>query len=1003
MLTGGSHRQQMPASLSEADALAFMQAVLKNSLIPVAYLDTEFRFIAVNGAYAKADHKDVEYFKGKGHFELYPHQENEVIFRQVLQTKEAHCAQAKAFEYEANPERGTTYWDWCLVPALDASANVVGLVLTLINTTTHIEAELSLQRANRALKAISAVNESLVVADDEKSFLKKICRIITETAGYQMAWVGRVSSSQEKTIVPVAQQGFCDEAFKALGDNWAGIQNDACPASEAVYSGKAVISNTLTSDPYLQTFQRGKNEKKACSSSIALPLQNNGKVLGVINIYLNNNDAFTHKEEKGLLVELADDIAFGIAALRTRAEHAEAEAQVRHSEEELRAILDSMQDTCYQVNAGGLITRVTSSVTQLLGYTPEELLGTRLSDLYVDPFGREKFLAELNAMGGTLSNYEAQLKRKDNEVIWVSTNARVIRDKQGGIVGIEGTTRNITEKRQSESVMRELSAALEQTADAVSIVALDGTIEFVNASFEKTTGYTKSEIVGQNPRILKSGQHDKKFYQQLWTTILNGDVFFDVLINRRKNGSLYYEETSITPLKNEEGVVQKFIAVGKDITERMETQQRLHYLAHHDVLTALPNRALFMDRLNHALNRTVSKNEKLAVLFLDVDRFKVINDTLGHDIGDKVLTSLAARLKKTVDKGDTIARLSGDEFAVIIENLTHVEEATTLARKILSELAEPFVIEGRALFVTTSIGISISPADGSDSQALLKYADIAMYRAKDKGRNTYQYYSADMSVRALERLSLETHLRYALEKNEFALDFQPQFDTKSNQLVGVEALLRWHHPDLGVIMPSDFISILEETGLVFQVGEWVIQRACEQAVHWQKTETFDFRMSVNISARQFSDPNLIQCISDTLRKTQLKPELLEIEITESVILRDAPWVKEAFQALQSLNVRIAIDDFGTEYSSLSYLKRFPVTTLKIDRTFVRDITTDPDDAAIIKAIIAMGKSLKLHILAEGVENQEQLDFLLAEGCDSAQGYFFDIPAFISENVLLGNV
>ena len=986
-----------PAIFNETKSRAFMHAMLSNSLIPVAYLDTEFRFISVNHAYAKADNKTIDYFKGKNHFDVYPNKENKAIFKQVLQTKKAYYVQAKAFEYDANPERGVTYWDWSLVPALDDNDNIIGLVLTLINTTEHIESEFSLQRVNRALKAISAANESLVVAANEKDFLNDICRIMVKIGGYRMAWIGYVGQDQQKTILPIAQQGFCSEALRKINLSWANTQDSVAPTAIAIRTRKPVISNTMTSDPHYEIFQT-QTDSSDFSSTIALPLINNETVVGVMNIYSDKGNAFSHEEEKILLADLADDIAFGIAALRTRAQHAEAEAQIRHSEEELRSILDSMQDTCYQVNKEGYITRVTSSVTNLLGYTPDELLGTRLADLYADPQGREKFLAKLNAMDGTLSNYEAQLRRKDNEIIWVSTNAHYTRNKQGEIVGIEGTTRNITEKRQSESVMRELSAALEQTADAVRIISLDGTIEFVNASFEKTTGYLKEEVVGKNSSILKSGKHDEAYYQNLWKTILNGNVFFDVFINRRKDGSLYYEETSITPLKNEEGVIQKFISVGKDITERMETQQRLHYLAHHDVLTSLPNRALFMDRLNHALSRTTDRNEKLAVLFLDVDRFKVINDTLGHDIGDKVLTDLALRLNKTAYKGDTVARLSGDEFAVIIENLTHTEDATNLARNILNELAEPFIVDGRALFVTTSIGISISPSDGTDSQTLLKHADIAMYRAKDKGRNTYQYYSADMSTRALERLSLETHLRYALDRNEFALDFQPQVDTESGDLVGVEALLRWHHSDLGVIMPSDFIPILEETGLISQVGEWVIQQACEQASQWHKQYGQSFRMSVNISARQFSDPNLVQCISDILEKTQLSPELLEIEITESIILRDAPWVKNTFQALNALDIRIAIDDFGTEYSSLSYLKRFPVTTLKIDRSFVRDITTDPDDAAIVKAIIAMGKSLKLHVIAEGVETQAQLDFLLKQGCDSAQGYFFATPEFMSKNI-----
>ena len=984
-----SHLHSPSHNYKTIDHQAIASAILNNPYLPIAYLDTDFNYRSVNEIFAKACEKDTHFFDKKNHFDLYPNQHIKAIFTDALHTKKAHYSNTALFTEPEHQKTESPNWDWSLVPVSDAQNNTLGFLLTLFDTSKHIEADKSLQRVNRALQTISAANECLVTARNDKAFLNEICRIIVEIGGYRMAWVGYPGQDQRKTVIPIAHYGFEEGYLKSINISWEANETGNGPTGTAIRTGQPTMAKNITTDENYSPWRK-QASNRGYASSIALPLLHDGKTLGAINIYSDIADAFTLEEQK-LLTDLADDIAFGIVALRTKTEHTEIEAQIRHSEQELRAILDSMQDTCYQVDKNGTVTRVSSAVHQLIGFTPEEIIGTRLADLYVDPQGREKFLRALTKSGGQISNYEAQLRCKSGKIIWVSTNAHFNLNKQGQVIGIEGTTRDVTERRQSETLMRELSAALEQTADSVSIISLDGTIEFVNASYETTTGYSKEEAIGQNARLLKSGKHDKPFYQDMWKTILEGKVFFDVFINRKKDGSLYYEETSISPLKNEDGAILKFISVGKDITERMETQQRLHYLAHHDVLTSLPNRALFLDRLNHALRRTTDKNEKLAVLFLDVDRFKVINDTLGHDIGDRVLTDLANRLDQCVYQGDTIARLSGDEFAIIIENLAHTDQATNLARAILNELSEPFIIDSHTLFVTTSIGISVSPIDGIDSQTLLKHADIAMYRAKDKGRNTYQYYSADMSTRALERLSLETHLRYALERDEFSLIYQPQMDALTGELIGVEALLRWYHPDLGLIMPTDFIPILEETGLIPQVGDWVINNACEQVAFWHQKYNTRFRLSVNISARHFSNPNLVSTINAALINTGLDPSLLEVEITESVIMRDDQWVRMAFQALKEMNIRIAIDDFGTEYSSLNYLKRFPVSTLKIDRSFVRDITTDPDDAAIVKAIIAMGKSLKLQVIAEGVENEEQLDFLIQHNCDLVQGYLFNLP------------
>jgi diguanylate cyclase (GGDEF)-like protein/PAS domain S-box-containing protein len=689
----------------------------------------------------------------------------------------------------------------------------------------------------------------------------------------------------------------------------------------------------------------------------------------------------TYYPDKGYLEGVVTDIS----------DEKSANEKLKASEKELTNILSSMQDTYYRTDKNGYIVRASSSVKDLLGYSEQEILGKKMADFYADPVGREQFLESLVSTGGKVRNYEAQLKREDGTLVWVSTNAQYYFDQQGNVAGVEGTTRDVTDRRLAEARMRMLSSALEQTADSVIVTDCDGVIEYVNPAFFHITGYTKEEAIGRRVSILKSNQHERSFYERLWNTILSGDVFQDVFINCKKDGSLFYEEKTITPIKDEHGNITHYVATGKDISERMQTQERLRYLAHHDVLTALPNRALFTDRLEHALARTKHVNKTVALLFLDLDRFKIINDTLGHDVGDGVLKTLSKRLLSCVRKSDTVARLGGDEFALVLEDVSSPDNVVQIARKIISALSSPFEVDERELFITTSIGISMYPADGKDPQTLLKHADTAMYQAKELGRNTYRFYSSDMSIRVFERLSMETSLRHALERQEFVLYYQPQVNIESGKIQGVEALLRWQHPEMGLVLPGDFVPILEETGLILAVGEWVLKTACAQAKAWHEAGFPGLRMAVNLSSRQFNAPGLIKMLTRILTQTGLNPRDLELEITESILVQHSKDTMAIFKTFSDLGVNLAIDDFGTGYSSLSYLKRFSVDTLKIDRTFIADVIHDPEDAAIVEAIIAMARRLGISVIAEGVESEAQVKFLSKQGCNQIQGFLVSQP------------
>ena len=661
------------------------------------------------------------------------------------------------------------------------------------------------------------------------------------------------------------------------------------------------------------------------------------------------------------------------------------------SAEELVDILEDMQDTFYRTDNEGVLIYLSKSVDSLLGYKPEDALGTKMSDYYVDPDGREKFLTAFQEAGGNIEGYEAPLRHKDGHVIWVSTNAHLYFGDDGEVLGLEGTTRDVTTRIIQQQELNRLKVTLDKTLDCIFMFEPKNLKFFyVNEGAVKQIGYSVEELLEMTPYDIKPAYTKESFIDMIQPLIdgRESSLTFESIHMTKEGNELPVEIfLQFIKLENEEA---RFVAIVRDLTERLEVQEKLRHLAHHDSLTNLPNRLLFMDRLEHALVRR-RETSQLAILFLDLDRFKVINDTLGHACGDKILQMLSNRLSICIRKGDTLARLSGDEFAIVLEEAESTEDVVTVARHILEQLVSPFIVDERELFITTSIGISMSPTDGDDSQTLLKHADIAMYRAKDLGRNTYQFYSSDMSSKAFERLNLETSLRYALERDQFKLAYQPQVDIGTGEIIGFEALLRWQHPDLGLVGPLDFIPILEETGLIVPVGEWVLNTACAQVKLWQEKYNPNLRIAINLSARQFNNSELVSKVVDALLMTDLSANTLELEITESVIMQEKEWMHNAFELFKDMGVRIALDDFGTGYSSLSYLKRFPINTIKIDRSFIRDVTEDADDAAIVSAIIAIAKSLQLDVVAEGVETNGQLEFVKEKGCASMQGYLFSKP------------
>lgn len=547
------------------------------------------------------------------------------------------------------------------------------------------------------------------------------------------------------------------------------------------------------------------------------------------------------------------------------------------------------------------------------------------------------------------------------------------------------------EHKRFDEKLRLGESVFENSEEAIVVTDSGNRIISVNPSFAKITGYTQEEVMGKDPKAMSSGRHDREFYLEMWDSINNTGHWHGEIWDKRRNGEIYPKWLSISTVKDEKGGVANYIGMFADITERKKAEEKLDYMAHFDPLTGLPNRLLLKDRTEQAIAASNRSRNKAGILFLDLDNFKNINDSFGHSLGDILLHSVSERLKDVLRDSDTIARVGGDEFIVLLSGIEGSNDAARVVRKITESMREPFAVKYHILNITTSIGISIYPDDGTDYDTLIKNADTAMYRAKEVGRDTYQFFTQEMNDRVLERMSMENSLRQAIKMEEFILHYQPQVDIGTGSITGIEALIRWQHPENGLVPPGSFIHIAEDSGLIVPIGEWVLRTACRQNRDWQKAGLPAVPMAVNLAAIQFRQENLLDIVKKAVKDADINPQYVELEITERAVMSNVEDAIAVMQEMKAMGLKLTIDDFGTGYSSLSYLKRFPIDKLKIDQSFVRDITTDPNDAAITLAIISMSHSLGLRVIAEGVETPEQLAFLREHGCDEIQGYYFSKP------------
>ena len=597
-------------------------------------------------------------------------------------------------------------------------------------------------------------------------------------------------------------------------------------------------------------------------------------------------------------------------------------------------------------------------------------------------------------IGGVLSSILASLYMKT----MVSRSQRIQQLVDARTVELclknEQMAKDIAARKQAEQALHLRERAIESSPNAIVITSAEGPvypIQYVNPAFERTTGYTAGDAIGRNCNFLQGSDRDQPGIEEIREALREKREVNTLLRNYRKDGTLFWNDLYIAPVRDEAGNVIHFVAAQYDVTAKKKYEAELEFQANRDSLTGLANRNLLHDRLGQAMAYASRYQHPVWIVFMDLDRFKIVNDSLGHAAGDMLLCEAARRLQASVREMDTVARMGGDKFVLVLPERTDERLTTGVIQRLMDVIAQPFAIGEHQFFLTCSLGVAVYPNDGTESEVLIKHADITMYRAKEKGRNNFQFYTSSMTERALERLRIEQGLRNAIERDEFTLHYQPQVELRTGSVIGMEALIRWRHPELGMVPPGRFIELAEETGLIVPIGTWVLRTACAQNKAWQDAGLGYLRIAVNLSARQFAQKDIVRTIESALAESGLAPHYLEVELTESLLMTDVERGVDVLKQLKSLGVHLSIDDFGTGYSSLSYLKRFPLDVLKIDQSFVRDLADDPDDAAIVLSIISLAHSLRLNVIAEGVETEEQLAYLCANGCDEIQGYYFSRP------------
>ena len=919
-------------------------------------------------------------------------------------------------------------------PMFDAKGRLIGVLGISHDITEHRSAAEKIQRLTQLYAALSQCNQAIVRSSSEAELFPKICSEAVQLGGLKMAWIGMLDDAG----VQVNRVAFYGEGSEYLQDIKIYVDANSPygqgPTGTAIRENQPYWCQDYANDPATAVW-RERAAHFGWASSAALPLCRNGVPVGAFTVYSDLVNGFDAASRK-LLIEMAVDISFALDNYDRERARGRMETQSKNERVilELLARGEPLQNLLYQLadSYKNMYPGMLCSVLLLSndGRYLEHAAAAGLPEAYCRAIDGAE-IGENAGSCGTAAytkqtvivcdiasdprwlNYKELALSHGLAACWsvpiLATNGQVLgtfalyypTPRSPSSAELSSLERGAhlaslaIERAQTVDRLSKLSQAVEQSPNMIEITDLEANLIYVNAAYVNNTGYAVTELLGRNPRLLQSGKTPKETYQAMWADLMAEKTWRGEFFNRRRDGSEYVESVMITPMRQADGRVASYLAIKEDVTAKKQAEARIQQLAHFDLLTGLPNLALLKDRVAQAISLVQRGDKQLALLFLDIDHFKNINDTLGHRIGDELLIQLSARLKMLVRDEDTLARLGGDEFILVLPG-TDANGAAHVAKKVLQMIAEVCHIESNELVVTPSVGIAMYPADGMDFDKLYQSADVAMYRAKKDGRNTFRFFTLEMQERSARRMQLESALRQALLRDQLELHYQPQISMQDGRVVGAEALLRWHHPNLGQVSPAEFIPVAEDSGLILAIGEWVLRTAVLQAKRWMDSGQAPITIAVNLSAVQFRQVQLPQLVMQIIGEAGLPAEYIELELTESVAM-DAPMAAIAMMdALHAHGIRMSIDDFGTGYSSLSYLKKFKVSKLKIDQSFVRNIAEDTESRAIVTAIITLAASLGFQTIAEGVETAGQLAFLRLQGCNEVQGYYFSKPLSVEQ-------
>ncbi len=851
----------------------------------------------------------------------------------------------------------------------------------------------ALERLNRALRVVSQGNAALVRAGDEATLLAEVCRILAQTGGYPVVWAGLLEEGALRAAC-VAPGGVLDGALLRLEPDELEGAHDF--VAMALTERHTVLTARLAEESIYRSVAT-ELAARASPCGVAMPLVFEERVFGVLVVHARDAERFA-REEVAVLEELASDVGYGIAALRTRRAHEAAAEALAEGEVRLRAISSSAQDAIIMIDATGRIEHWNPAAERIFGYSGEEALGQDAHALIAAEGDGESFhhgLARFGASGdgprvGRLMELDA--RRRDGTVFPVELSVSALQ-LQGRWHAV-GVVRDITLRRRAEEALRLRDRAIEASGDGIMISSAelpDHPFTYVNPAFERISGYSAEEAVGRNGRFLLGEDLQQRGLEDIRLALREGREARAELSCHRKDGSRLWVELSVSPVRNRDGRITHFVSVMHDVTERKRYEQELERHANRDELTGLANRNLLADRLDQAIVQAARDRGEVAVLAIDVDHFRLVNDAYGHAVADHVLQTLGSRLAACVREGETAARLGSDEFVLVLPGVDADRAADLVEQRVRPAFARPLQAGGQELVLGCSIGISVYPRDGTDRATLMRNADAAMHAVKAAGRNGARFFTAEMNRRVERRLALERELRRAVAGGELVLHYQPQVELTTGRIAGAEALVRWQHPERGLLGPGEFISLAEETGLIVPLGEWVLFEACRQNQAWIEAGLPAGRIAVNLSARQFRDAELAALTRRVLAETGLAPQLLDLELTESMAMQDLDRVTRTLSELKALGVHTSLDDFGTGYSSLSRLRFFALSALKIDRSFVHGVAANPGNAVIVATIVAMGRSLGMRVIAEGVETAAELAWVRAHRCDEVQGFYFSRP------------